>query len=124
MAFLRVAQENPGYPAFILVFHKTDLPSSRTWSLRTALLSDELGSKDEKQFREQQVNVLSTWTYHHESRSATFWLREDEMQRMKDEGWRVCVFRTDTWRSQSGSYGVDKVEDLGVRWVDQVNGRA
>jgi hypothetical protein len=48
------------------------------------------------------------------------------MQRMKEdeEGWQVCLFRTDTWNSQSASCDVGKIEDLGVRWVDQVNGKA
>jgi hypothetical protein len=42
---------------------------------------------------------------------------------MKDGGWKVCMFRTDNWRSQSSFYGIDKVKDTRVRWVDQVNGK-
>lgn len=126
ITFAKVSQEVNAYPLFILNFHKgTTVPSSNINNLRSILLSDELGSNDHdhKQFREQRINILSTWTWHQASRTATFWLREDEMQRMKDEGWKVCIFRSDNWKLQSGSRSVDKVEDLGVRWVDQVNGR-
>jgi hypothetical protein len=121
--FAKVSRENPSYPVLILFFHKFDLPTNKTWRLCSILLSDEWGSKDCEQFREHEIKVLSTWTYQEESRTATFWLRGDEMQRMKTEGWKVCIFRTDTWHAQSSSYGVGKVEDSGVRWVDQVNGK-
>jgi len=33
------------------------------------------------------------------------------------------MFRTDIWKPQSDSRGFDEVKDLGVRWVDQVNGK-
>jgi RimJ/RimL family protein N-acetyltransferase len=94
-------------------------------NIRSVLLSDEHGINEHglEQFRDQRVNIFSTWAWHEESRTATFWLRGDEMQRMKDGGWKVCMFRTDNWRSQSSFYGIDKVKDTGVRWVDQVNGK-
>lgn len=126
ITFGKVSQEVDAYPLFILVFHQgTTVPSSHTSNMRSILLSDEDGSTehDHKEFREQRVNVLSTWTWTRASQTATFWLREDEMRRMKDEGWKVYIFRSDNWKPQSGSRPVGKIEDVGVRWVDQVNGK-
>lgn len=126
IAFAKVSQEVDAYPLFILVFHKgTAIPVSHELNMRGILLSDEDGSEehDHREFRERRVNILSTWTWHRDSRTAMFWLREDEMRRMKEEGWQVCIFRSDNWKPQSGSRPVEKVEDLGVRWVDLVNGR-
>jgi hypothetical protein len=126
MTFAQVSRQNPSYPAFVLVFHKGALPSSMDMpNLRSALLSDERGSDEyaNKTFREERASIVSTWTWRQASRTATFWLRGDEMRRMREQGgWLVCIFRTDTWKLQSGLCGVDEVEDLGVRLVDQVGG--
>jgi hypothetical protein len=127
LTFKKVSQEGINRPHFILVFYKDAPPSHSIHdvNIRSVLLSDEHGINEHglEQFRDQRVNIFSTWAWHEESRTATFWLRGDEMQRMKDGGWKVCMFRTDNWRSQSSFYGIDKVKDTGVRWVDQVNGK-
>jgi hypothetical protein len=126
ITFAKVSQEVDAYPLFILVFHKGGtVPVDHVSNMRSLLFGDENGSKehDHKEFRENRVSVVSTWTWDRASRTATFWLRGDEMLRMRQEGWKVCVFRSDNWKPQSGSRPVDKVEDLGMRWVDQVNGK-
>ena len=89
ITFAKVSQEVDAYPLFVLVFHKGDtVPVSHASSMRSLLLGDENGSKehDHKEFRERRVSVVSTWTWDRASRTATAWLREDEMLRMRREG--------------------------------------
>ena len=88
ITFAKVSQEVDAYPLFVLVFHKGDtVPVSHASSMRSLLLGDENGSKehDHKEFRERRVSVVSTWTWDRASRTATAWLREDEMLRMRRE---------------------------------------
>lgn len=88
MTFNKVSQQLNAYPVFLPVFHKSVPPPVDGISKsRGVLPSDEKGwhGKEHRDFREKGVNVLSTWAWDQASRTAFFWLRGDEMLRMKGE---------------------------------------
>lgn len=76
----KVLQEVNAYPVFLLVFHKSvPPPVDGISNLRGVLLSDENGwhGNEHRDFRENGVNVLSTWAWDQASRTAFLSLRGD-----------------------------------------------
>ncbi|KAJ9608859.1 hypothetical protein H2200_006630 [Cladophialophora chaetospira] len=73
------------------------------------------------------VHLVTTWKWNRERREARFWLREDVVERIMNEkeqyGWRVELWRTDTWwpLSLSRPFYADVEWTLGRRWSDMVS---
>lgn len=122
-SFKNISKEVIAYPNFVLVFYKGHLPPKAMYDLRSTLLSDEKGNEDYKLFREKRINIVSTWSWHRRSRTATFWLREDVVQKMRKEDWQVCIYRTDNWTPQSNAYdfSYSTLRECGTSWAQRVN---
>ncbi|KAJ3495502.1 hypothetical protein NLG97_g3351 [Lecanicillium saksenae] len=58
------------------------------------------------EIREQGMVCVTTFQYATKAKEATFWLREDVMEKMQKENWQVCIWRTDSWASTSGGAAV------------------
>ncbi|CAJ2505394.1 Uu.00g127880.m01.CDS01 [Anthostomella pinea] len=68
---------------------------------RSLLLDDEEGdtSDNAKKIRQEAVRVMTTFDWKMDTRTITFWLRDDVMEQMIDEEWEVYIWRTDAWCS-------------------------
>ncbi|KAH9817400.1 hypothetical protein Tdes44962_MAKER05524 [Teratosphaeria destructans] len=77
-------------PAFVLALWKLELLPPRS-NLRHYLLSDE------KPCKARSVTVPRRWTWDRETKIASFWLRQDVMEKIKSGTWMIAILRTDDW---------------------------
>ncbi|TKA65538.1 hypothetical protein B0A55_09868 [Friedmanniomyces simplex] len=99
-------------PVFVVGFCETRLVPPQIW-LRPFLLSDEKqeGSPQAKRIREEGLHIVSTWQWSRSTKSATFWLRRDLVERLKRGPWMVGIWRTDNSRQQARPEHVIEVKD-------------
>lgn len=90
-------------PHFILVFYNTDL-GRMPRSLRAMLLDDEVGDNSEKakELRAKGLHVVTTFKYVTDTRTASFWMRQDIADGFLQGKWSVSIWRTDSWTRQVG----------------------
>lgn len=85
-------------------------------SFHTVLLDGEVGlpSPEAKVVREDNLHILSTWSYYQAKRTATFCLWEDVLQIMlaRDE-WVVDIWQTNSWTPRGGPTPVQEVRAAG-----------
>lgn len=88
-------------------------------NLRPWLLDDEKGemTADAKKTRDRYIHVLSTFVWNSKDNKATFWLRKDVIDNVKESGtWRIFLWRTTTWEKVSDGVDAVKIRE-GRRWV-------
>lgn len=88
-------------PHFVLYFHNKELGKVPR-SLRTTLLDDEVGDDSEqaKKVRAEGIHVVATFKYVTDTRTASFWMRQDIADGLRQGDWSVSVWRTDSWTKQ------------------------
>ena len=120
--FQSVKDNAANIPTFILAFYDKKMPET-TWtsSLRKHLLDDEKGlpkmSSNARKINDEGLHIITTWKYERETRTATFWFRQDVLEKLKSQNkLRVAIWRTDNWTRQSSPQQIVKIHDHGV-WV-------
>jgi hypothetical protein len=98
-------------PVFILVvWNQRVIPGDKAFAaqpgdLRSILLSDERGRKDEIsiKLRKEGLVVLQTWSWDDKASSAKFWMVERVVQgwESRDEDWRAAIWRDDSYERVS-----------------------
>lgn len=88
-------------PHFVLIFYNTDL-GKMPQSIRSTLLDDEVGDNSEKakKARAEGLHVVTTFKYVTDTRTATFWMRQDVADELRQGDWNVSIWRTDSWKRQ------------------------
>ncbi|KAK3641500.1 hypothetical protein LTR56_011314 [Elasticomyces elasticus] len=112
-------QEYAGDTAvFVLAFCETRLVPPQPW-LRQYLTNDEKSdsSPQAKKVREEGLHIVSTWKWTKTTRTATFWLRSDVMERMRQGAWVIGIWRTDNWMHQALPEIIDEVKETGETWL-------
>ncbi|KAI3391944.1 hypothetical protein diail_6590 [Diaporthe ilicicola] len=91
-------------PHFVLVFENTELGKTGQ-SLRKTLLDDEAGDNSEraKKARAEGLHVVATFKYVTDTRTASFWMRQDVADELCRGKWSVAIWRTDSWKKQFGA---------------------
>lgn len=107
-------------PSFVLLLFDAGLLPPRIESLRPYLLSDEKADKSPRAqaVRERGLHILSVWDWHRSSKTASFWLRKDILERRDASSWGLSIWRTDNWISHGMPQRLSDVRDLGV-WIDE-----
>lgn len=110
-------------PHFVLVFWNAELglgEEDPPRVIRRALLDDEHGDRSEKarRIREAGLHVLTTFKWVTATRTASFWLRSDVVETMRQQGrWKAYVWRSDTYqRVTKGVLVRDAVEQI-AEWT-------
>lgn len=105
-------------PHFILVFHRTDL-GKIPHMLRTMLLDEEVGDQSEwaKKARVEGLHVVTTFRYVTDTRTASFWMRQDVADEICRGNWNVSIWRTDSWKKQVDEVPASENMVKGRPWV-------
>lgn len=88
-------------PHFVLLFWNAadgDAPPY-DGSISHILRDDETGDRSAltRELKSEAMNIFTAMKFVTATRTASFWCRTDVIQRMRDEGWEVFIWRTDTW---------------------------
>ncbi|KAJ6782404.1 hypothetical protein PWT90_10097 [Aphanocladium album] len=75
-------------------------------ALLTSNYDDMRDGSGAVQIREQGMVCVTAFQYATQAKEASFWLREDVMEKMRKEKWQVCIWRTDTWTALARGVGV------------------
>lgn len=104
-------------PHFILVFCNTELGRLPN-SLRATLLDDEVGDNSEKakELRAKGLHVVDTFKYVTDTRTASFWMRQDVADGWLQGNWSVSIWRTDSWTKQVGEVPASSHMVKGRSW--------
>ncbi|KAK4956504.1 hypothetical protein LTR10_006030 [Elasticomyces elasticus] len=118
MDFKDVQEYAGNTPVFVLAFCETRLIPPEPW-LRPYLLSDEKSdsSPQAKKVREKGLHIVSTWKWTKATKTATFWLRSDVMERMRQGAWVIGIWRTDNWMHQALPEIINEVKETGETWL-------
>lgn len=105
-------------PHFVLVFFNTEL-GELPQPLRSMLLDDEVGdnSAQANKARKEGLHIVTTFTYVTDTRTASFWMRQDVADSMCRGNWSVSIWRTDSWTRQVGDVPVSSNMVKGRPWV-------
>ncbi|KAK9772250.1 putative tetratricopeptide-like protein [Seiridium cardinale] len=105
---------------FVLLFWDHTRFKMKPKSMRRVLLDDELGDKYNAagETREGGVSIVSTLSWDWAEKTAQFWLREDVVEKMKDNEWKAYLWRTDTWLPASSPSPVREAVKLKSAWLD------
>jgi hypothetical protein len=103
---------------FALVFWDAGRGSPRS-DLRNTLLDDEQGdrSKTAKSIRESGVHVLTTFKWLQKTSTASFWLRSDVIETMKQGDWKAYIWRVDDWSCVMAGVSVREHVQAGAIWT-------
>ena len=89
--------------------------------IRRTLLHDEMGeiSKQANEIRRSGLHVLTTFKWDTETKTASFWLREDVVQSMIQGNWKAYVWGTDTYTRITDGVPVDDYMNVGLPWIEK-----
>ncbi|KAG5930342.1 hypothetical protein E4U42_001857 [Claviceps africana] len=121
VAFPPFFAESNRYPHFTLLFWNTEVANAEGPPQgHYALFQDGEGgdcSTSAKAIRENGVVFVTAFRYHFRSRTASFWMRSDVVEKMRAGKWRAFIWRTDTWTSVTEGVDVSSGLVAGERWT-------
>lgn len=105
-------------PHFVLVFYNTDF-GKMPRPLRSALLDDEVGDNSEqaKKVRAEGLHFVTTFKYVTDTRTASFWMRKDVADGLRQRNCNVSIWRTDSWKQQVDEVPASSNMVKGRCWV-------
>ncbi|KAK3341938.1 hypothetical protein B0T25DRAFT_559628 [Lasiosphaeria hispida] len=101
VSFTTVEKIKLRVPHFVLLFWKSSegkVPSGNTlWSMLR-----------EGKTRHDCLHIFTVMTYVTATQTASFWCRDDVMRRMKSGGWKVFIWRVDSWTQVTDGVKVEE----------------
>ncbi|KAG8417355.1 hypothetical protein J3458_004865 [Metarhizium acridum] len=114
---------NDARPHFNLVFWNTEVGNmaERLYSIYSLLDGSGGGdnSKSARNIREKGIVCVTTFRFITASRTAEFWMRADEMERMRAGKWRAFIWRTDEWEASTDGVDVSSGVTTGKKWTTE-----
>ncbi|KJZ68139.1 hypothetical protein HIM_12472 [Hirsutella minnesotensis 3608] len=109
-------------PHFILLFWNTEVgytakPPASIWGL----LQDggERGNQvSARDIREKGIICVTAFHYTTASRTAAFWMRADQMEKMVAGKWRAFIWRTDAWEAVTDGVDVSSGVSMCKKWTN------
>jgi hypothetical protein len=121
VSFRTLPAQGNVYPHFVLLFFNHSIMRPHTGYFRPYILDDETceTSRSTRRLQKEGLHLLSVWQWKQESKTASFWLREDVMARVKrfEQDWKVAIWRTGSWQKWSEWRPAIDVAEVGS-WLD------
>lgn len=109
-------------PHFILVFWDTHNARGREppKNLLEPLCFEHMGATDGIQTTTLKtgIHIVTVFQFKTSTRTASFWMRDDVVEKMKAGTWKVYIWRTDSWDRLTQGMDVTKDLKAGPSWSD------